>query len=86
MTLIDLDKISRQERLRKIINDVKSGDSFSAFDLAVLFNVSLNVIYRDVKILRNEKLIPDSWKFKKRVSLEETPEITGTTFTGEMHE
>ena len=63
---IDLDKLSRQERLKKIIQDVKDGKKFSAFELAVEYNVSLNVIYRDISALRDAKYIPVDWNFEKR--------------------
>jgi len=66
---INLDKQSRQERLRQIIQDTKDGRTFSAFDLAVRFDVSLNVIYRDVSALREGEYIPSDWKFEKRVPL-----------------
>jgi predicted DNA-binding transcriptional regulator YafY len=64
---INLDKLSRQERLKQIIQDVKEGKGFSAFDLAVRFDVSLNVIYRDISALREGTYIPSDWKFEKRV-------------------
>ncbi len=67
---INLEKLSRQERLRRIIEDVKNGKIFSAFDLAVRFDVSLNVIYRDVSALREGEYIPKEWKFEKRVPLD----------------
>ena len=63
---IDLDKLSRQERLKKVIQDVKDGKKFSAFDLAVEYNVSLNVIYRDISALRDGGYIPIDWNFEKR--------------------
>ena len=40
---------------------------YSAFDLAVQFDISLNVIYRDVSALREEGYIPKDWQFEKRV-------------------
>ena len=67
---INLDKLSRQERLKQIIQDVKDSKGFSAFDLAVRFDVSLNVIYRDVSALREGEYIPSNWRFEKRVPLE----------------
>lgn len=69
MTIV-LDKFSRQERLKRIIQDAKEGKAFSAFDLAVQFDVSLNVIYRDISALREEGYISREWKFAKRVPLE----------------
>lgn len=67
---IELDKISRQERLKEIIQGVKEKKGFSAFDLAVRFDVSLNVIYRDISALREEGYIPKDWKFSERIPLE----------------
>ena len=64
---INLDKLSRQERLKQVIQDVKEGKHFSAFDLAVQYDVSLNVIYRDISALRDGKYIPEDWTFEKRV-------------------
>ena len=66
---INLDKLSRQERLKQVIQDVKEGKHFSAFDLAVQYDVSLNVIYRDISALRDGKYIPEDWTFEKRVPL-----------------
>ena len=92
---IQLDRLSRQERLKKIIQDVKNSKGFSAFDLAVEFDVSLNVIYRDLSALRDEGYIPKDWKFSKRVLLiqeeedeafdlaeEVVPEIANQSFIG----
>lgn len=67
---VNLDRLSRQERLKQVIKDVKDGKDFSAFDLAVRFDVSLNVIYRDISALRDEGYIPVSWKFIRRVPFE----------------
>lgn len=61
-----LDKKSRVERLRDIVKKVENKEKFSAFDLAVAFDISINVIYRDVKTLKDEKLIPKSFKFAKK--------------------
>ena len=69
MTVINLDKLSRQERLKQVIEDVKNGKKFSAFDLCVQYNVSMNVIYRDISALREEGYIPKEWQFEKRVPL-----------------
>ena len=57
---------SRKERLREIVAAIKRGEKFSAFDLAVKYNVSINVVYRDIKALRDEKLIPDTWEFARK--------------------
>ena len=63
-----LSQKSRVERLREIVAMVKKGEKFSAFDLAVRYCVSINVVYRDMKALRDEKLIPETFEFapKKR--------------------
>ena len=63
-----LDQLSRVERLREIVNAVKRGERFSAFGLAVKYDVSINVIYRDIKALRDEKLIPEDFVFTKKGS------------------
>ena len=72
---INLDKLSRQERLKQVIQDVKEGKHFSAFDLAVQYDVSLNVIYRDISALRDGKYIPEDWTFEKRVPLTDEERI-----------
>jgi len=61
-----LERKSRVERLREIVAAVKRGQRFSAFTLAVRYDVSINVIYRDIKALRDEKLIPKDWKLAAR--------------------
>lgn len=61
-----LERKSRVERLREIVAAVKRGEKFSAFFLAVKYNVSINVVYRDIKTLRNEKLIPKTWQFERK--------------------
>jgi len=62
-----LEQISRPERLREIVRMVRDKEAFAAFDLAVKFDISINVIYRDLKALRSEKLIPKSFKFARKV-------------------
>jgi len=62
-----LEQISRPERLREIVRMVKDKEKFAAFDLAVKFDISINVIYRDIKALRDEKLLPKSFKFARKV-------------------
>ena len=59
---------SRVERLREIVAAVKKGEKFSAFDLAAKYFISINVVYRDVRLLREEGLIPRDFAFapKKR--------------------
>ena len=61
-----LDKMSRVERLREIVARVNRGERFTAFDLAVWYDVSLNVAYRDVKALKDEGYIPSDWCFAKK--------------------
>jgi len=61
-----LDQLSRVERLREVVAMVKKGVGFSAFSLAVRYDVSINVIYRDVKELKAEKLIPEDFVFAKK--------------------
>ena len=63
-----LSQKSRVERLREIVAMVKKGTKFSAFDLAVRYCISINVVYRDIKALREESLIPKDFAFapKKR--------------------
>ena len=58
-----LDEMSRVERLREIVGMVARGEQFSAFDLAVRYNISVNVCYRDMKTLRDEGLIPKDFAF-----------------------
>ena len=58
-----LDKQSRVERLRSIVERIKKGESLSAFDLAVIYDTSINVVYRDIKALRDEGYIPIDWHF-----------------------
>ena len=49
--------------LREIVAAVKRDEKFSAFDLAVRYMVSINVVYRDVSTLRSEGLIPPDFEF-----------------------
>jgi len=58
-----LDEKSRVERLREIVDMVEKGEKFSAFDLAVRYMISINVVYRDVSTLRSEGLIPTDFEF-----------------------
>ncbi len=53
-----LDRKGRTERLREVVKRVQDGKTFSAFGLAVEYDVSINVVYRDIKALREEGLIP----------------------------
>ena len=61
-----LERKSRVERLREIVFAIKHGEKFSAFDLAVRYFVSINVVYRDIATLRKEKLIPGDWAFARK--------------------
>ena len=62
-----LDQKSRVERLREIVDAVKKGVKFSAFSLAVKYDISINVVYRDIKALKAEKLIPKDFVFARKV-------------------
>lgn len=64
-----LDRKARVERLREIVAAIKRGEQFSAFDLAVRYFVSINVVYRDIKTLRDEGLIPADWNFTRKEPL-----------------
>ncbi|MBT9137066.1 MAG: hypothetical protein DDT34_02152 [Firmicutes bacterium] len=61
-----MDRKSRVERLREIVGSINRGENFSAFYLAVIHDVSINAIYRDVATLRVEGLIPKDWRFSRR--------------------
>jgi len=61
-----LDQLSRVERLREIVAMVKKGARFSAFSLAVRYDISINVVYRDIKELKAEKLIPEDFEFARK--------------------
>lgn len=61
-----LDQQYRGDRLRDIVKMVKRSERFSAFDLAVRFGVSLGVVYRDIKTLRKEGLLPKDWGFSRK--------------------
>ena len=56
-----LERKSRVERLREIVKRVQEDKMFSAFDLAVEYDISINVVYRDIKTLRDESLIPKDY-------------------------
>lgn len=62
-----LDTKSRVERLREIVKKVKKKESLNAFGLAVEYDVSINVIYRDIKALKAEGLIPKDFEFARKV-------------------
>jgi len=61
-----LDEKSRVERLREIVDAIKAGEKFSAFSLAVRYDISINVVYRDIKTLKDEKLIPEDFEFARK--------------------
>lgn len=61
-----LDVKSRVERLREIVDAIKNKEKFSAFDLAVRYNISINVVYRDIKTLREKGLIPKDFEFARK--------------------
>lgn len=61
-----LDKMSRVERLREIVARIKRKERFTAFDLAVWYNVSINVAYRDIKTLKDEGYISKDWEFARK--------------------
>lgn len=61
-----LDKMSRVERLREIVDRIKREEKFTAFDLAVWYDVSINVVYRDIKTLKDEGYVPSDWEFAKK--------------------
>ena len=61
-----LDTISRPERARSVAERIKKGESLSAFDLAVIYDTSINVVYRDIKRLKEDGDIPKDWQFARR--------------------
>jgi len=61
-----LDKLSRVERLRDIKKRIERGEKFTAFDVAVWYDVSINVAYRDIKTLKDEGYIPTEWTFARK--------------------
>lgn len=61
-----LDKMSRVERLRDIVARVRRGEKFRAWDVAVWYNISINVAYRDIKALKGEGYIPQDWAFARK--------------------
>lgn len=50
-----------------MVSRISRGECLSAFQLAVMYDVSINVVYRDIKTLRDEGLIPAGWVFSRRV-------------------
>lgn len=63
MALDILSRKSRVERLREIAKGVNDGEKYSAFDLAVKYAISVNVVYRDIKTLKDEGYISADWIF-----------------------
>lgn len=61
-----LEQKSRVERLREIVARHKAGQAFSAFDLAVEYDVSINVVYRDIKTLKGEGLLPEDFALARK--------------------
>jgi len=61
-----LDEKSRVERLREIVGMIARKEQFSAFALAVRYNISVNVCYRDIKTLKDEGLIPADFEFARK--------------------
>lgn len=61
-----LEKKSRVERLRELVKRIKKGEKLTAFQLAVEYDKTINVIYRNVSTLRCEGLIPAGFKFAER--------------------
>lgn len=61
-----LAQLSRVERLRAIVAAAKAKERVTAFDLAVRYNVSPNVIYRDIKELREAEMLPKKWGLEKK--------------------
>ena len=54
---LNLDRLGRPERLRDMLRLYKVGESLSTFDLAVKYDVSLAMVYRDRHYLREEGLM-----------------------------
>ena len=61
-----LERKSRVERLREIVKRVQDGKTFTAFNLAVEYDISINVVYRDIKTLKDEDLIPRDFMFARK--------------------
>lgn len=54
------------ERLKAIKARIDKGETFTAFDLAVEFCVSIDAVYLDVKTLKAWGMIPVSFVFARR--------------------
>ncbi len=66
MPLDMLNRKSRVERLREIRAGIEKGEKYSAFDLAVKYDISINVVYRDIKTLKDNGYIPEEWEFARK--------------------
>lgn len=66
MSLDLLNRKSRVERLREIKEGIIAGEQYSAFDLAVKYDISINVVYRDIKTLKDEGYIDITWQFARK--------------------
>ncbi len=66
MPLDILERKSRVERLRELKERIQKGEQFSAFDLAVEYSISVNVVYRDIKTLKTNGYIKDEWEFARK--------------------
>lgn len=66
MPLDLLNRKSRVERLREIKEGIIAGEKYSAFDLAVKYDISINVVYRDIKTLKDEGYIDKDWQFARK--------------------
>lgn len=66
MSLDLLKRKSRVERLRELIDKIKNGVQLSAFDVAVEYGVSVNIVYRDIKTLKDNGYIPENWQFERK--------------------
>ena len=58
--------LSRVERLRAIVELAEKKESVTAFGLAIRFGVSLNVIYKDFRDLRETDAIPADFELAKK--------------------
>jgi len=61
-----LEQKGRSERLKEVYAMIVRKEAFSAFALAVKYDISINVVYRDIKTLRDEGLIPKDFVFARK--------------------
>lgn len=66
MPLDMLQRKSRVERLRELSKRINDGSKFSAFDIAVEYSISPNVVYRDIKTLKELGYIKEDWEFTRK--------------------